>query len=399
MRTAEALPTLRMGSYLAYEALPAEARDGLVPVRVDPIEPVVPLTYEPEVCGLLTPEQWMVGEWPEYSASYWQMLDRLGAGRIADELAAISERHGGKTICLLDHDSPWRSPYGHGRGHGDSTPRTAFAAWWERSVGEPVLELLPDGTTVHPADFPKRVQPVVPKDPKEDRRWRDAPELPWPPTEEDVARWMDAVYWQTARTPNNPHQYNHRAWGPELPFWRVVMWIRETGETEVWGNRRTFRYKRVGDYKLWTMGHALASTIILNRKEWGADPQDHEKDGRESTDRKPAWAERPVEAPLFDRDGRPLSLVERINHEHRACALATGAAVRHAVRCGELLAEAKAGVRHGEWLGWLRENFAGSARTAQKYMRLHQERTTPRTANTHAQTHLETGQEIERRSA
>lgn len=284
----QGLPKLRMASYLAFEALPRSLRGGLVPVRVDPIEPVVPLSYEVEVCGLLTPEPWMIGEWPDYSMSYLQMLDRLGAGRVADELAAISERHDGKAICLLDHDRPIRN------GHGDTTPRVAFAHWWEgaRGPGEAVLELLPDGTAVHPADFPKRVRPVEPKDPRKDRRWRDAPDVPWPPTDDDVLRWIGAAHWQQAKSAHNPHQYNVRHWGPELPFWRVVVWIRETGRTEVWGGQ-TYRHKRIGDHKYWTQGHSLASTIILNRKEWGRDPGDRDEAGEAARVRE---APEPVEA-------------------------------------------------------------------------------------------------------
>lgn len=45
-------------------------------------------------------------------------------------------------------------------------------------------------------------------------------------------------------------------------------------------------------------------------------------------------------------------------------------AVVHAIRAGELLTEAKAQVRHGEWLPWLEANFPASVRSAQGYMRL-----------------------------
>jgi Protein of unknown function (DUF3102) len=46
-------------------------------------------------------------------------------------------------------------------------------------------------------------------------------------------------------------------------------------------------------------------------------------------------------------------------------------AVHHAIRAGEGLIEAKATLRHGQWLPWLEENFPGfSARSAQNYMRL-----------------------------
>jgi hypothetical protein len=48
-------------------------------------------------------------------------------------------------------------------------------------------------------------------------------------------------------------------------------------------------------------------------------------------------------------------------------------AVGHAIRAGELLIEAKAQVRHGEWLPWLEANFPFSERTARNYMRLARE--------------------------
>ena len=65
-----------------------------------------------------------------------------------------------------------------------------------------------------------------------------------------------------------------------------------------------------------------------------------------------------------------MSLAQDIRCEHEAAQQAFASAVEHAVRCGELLAEAKAQVRHGEWLPWLAENFPASPRTAQGYMRL-----------------------------
>jgi hypothetical protein len=73
----------------------------------------------------------------------------------------------------------------------------------------------------------------------------------------------------------------------------VAQWIRETGETEVWGGD-TFRYKRIGDHKFWTMGSTLAATVVLNRKEWGQDPGDREKVDR--------WPATPVESTLFEAE-------------------------------------------------------------------------------------------------
>jgi Protein of unknown function (DUF3102) len=45
-------------------------------------------------------------------------------------------------------------------------------------------------------------------------------------------------------------------------------------------------------------------------------------------------------------------------------------AVQHAIRAGALLIEAKAQVKHGQWLPWLEGNFPASSRSAQGYMRL-----------------------------
>lgn len=70
-----------------------------------------------------------------------------------------------------------------------------------------------------------------------------------------------------------------------------------------------------------------------------------------------------------------LTQVEKINAEHHACEAAARSSVKHAIRCGEMLAEKKAALKHGEWLPWLEQNFEGSERTAQTYMKLHRERT------------------------
>jgi hypothetical protein len=68
------------------------------------------------------------------------------------------------------------------------------------------------------------------------------------------------------------------------------------------------------------------------------------------------------------------TLADRVNAEHRACEEAVGAALSHAINAGELLTEAKAGVPHGSWGAWLADNFEGSERTAQAYMKLYRRR-------------------------
>jgi hypothetical protein len=66
-------------------------------------------------------------------------------------------------------------------------------------------------------------------------------------------------------------------------------------------------------------------------------------------------------------------LASRINAEHTAVASSLRQGLRHAMAAGELLIEAKALVKHGRWLPWLREHCEISDRTAQLYMRGGQE--------------------------
>jgi|SRR5215211_1274338 len=64
------------------------------------------------------------------------------------------------------------------------------------------------------------------------------------------------------------------------------------------------------------------------------------------------------------------SLAAEINAEHRACEAAAVSAVEHAIRCGELLLDAKERSSHGGWLKWLSANCEVSSRHAQRYMQL-----------------------------
>ena len=65
------------------------------------------------------------------------------------------------------------------------------------------------------------------------------------------------------------------------------------------------------------------------------------------------------------------SLKEKINAEHRACEEAAASAVHHAISAGEMLQEVKENLPHGAFSPWLQQNFGGSQRTAQTYMRLY----------------------------
>src|SRR5215218_1841092 len=68
------------------------------------------------------------------------------------------------------------------------------------------------------------------------------------------------------------------------------------------------------------------------------------------------------------------TLAARINEEHCACETAANAVPTHAMSAGELLMEAKGQLPHGAFGSWLKENFAGSDRTARAYMRVHSHR-------------------------
>jgi hypothetical protein len=69
-------------------------------------------------------------------------------------------------------------------------------------------------------------------------------------------------------------------------------------------------------------------------------------------------------------------LAARIRAEHEATSTALKSSVEHAMRAGDLLIEAKAQFKHGEWLPWLAEHCAMSERTAQLYMRIAKNRAT-----------------------
>jgi hypothetical protein len=64
------------------------------------------------------------------------------------------------------------------------------------------------------------------------------------------------------------------------------------------------------------------------------------------------------------------SLATRANIEHAAFEATASAAVAHAIACGEALIEAKAQLRHGQWLSWLADHVEFNDRQAQRYMQI-----------------------------
>jgi hypothetical protein len=85
---------------------------------------------------------------------------------------------------------------------------------------------------------------------------------------------------------------------------------------------------------------------------------------------------------------RLTDLAKQINQEHHQCETAARSAVEHAINAGNLLIEAKAQCPHGRWGTWISENFEGSIRTAQAYMRIAREWPELAEANTQTSAHL-----------
>src|SRR5258707_190943 len=69
----------------------------------------------------------------------------------------------------------------------------------------------------------------------------------------------------------------------------------------------------------------------------------------------------------------PSDLATRINAAHDEVKKALWRGAEHAIEAGRLLIQAKATVRHGNWLEWVGANCRFSERTAQLYIQLAQE--------------------------
>jgi hypothetical protein len=63
-------------------------------------------------------------------------------------------------------------------------------------------------------------------------------------------------------------------------------------------------------------------------------------------------------------------LAAQIKAELQAAKEAAQSTIEHALKCGELLLEAKAKLNHGLWLPWLTKSCGMSKRSAQRYMQL-----------------------------
>ena len=85
-------------------------------------------------------------------------------------------------------------------------------------------------------------------------------------TAEDIEKFIAANAWTVAKTmPQNPHAYIVRAkCTSEELFLAFVIHIRKHGYKVRFGKSIYVCYD-VGEYRYWTMGDKLPSTIILNR--------------------------------------------------------------------------------------------------------------------------------------
>lgn len=227
----------------------------VVPVRVSPDPPIIPLPYPlEEVAELLIPPPGSFGDSPKLALGYWELLERIGLEKIAGELNEISARHGGKPLALVDYPD---LRLGHG------SHRVVVAAWLEQQTGQAVYELTGDGQKLHYTEFPEQVRPLIPQPREADKRWREDAALSWPLLPGDFERWVESRYWQTARS--GDHQYTLRRWGDDLPFELCVLHIREHGYQHKFAGRWYTQYE-AGHHYYWSQGAPLASTTLINRR-------------------------------------------------------------------------------------------------------------------------------------
>ncbi len=73
-----------------------------------------------------------------------------------------------------------------------------------------------------------------------------------------------------------------------------------------------------------------------------------------------------------------VELAALANAEHAEAERSLSDMLAHAWRSGHALTLAKRSLRHGEWLGWLADNFAGNQQTASEYVRLRANYADPR---------------------
>ena len=96
---------------------------------------------------------------------------------------------------------------------------------------------------------------------------------PMPLTRDElVAMITDHVWYFASTMADNPHEYTLRAskgtrhgWDDDPAFDRFVAYIRQRGVREKYGGS-WYDVWYFEDFKYWTMGAAVAETILVNRK-------------------------------------------------------------------------------------------------------------------------------------
>jgi hypothetical protein len=279
------LPQIVTSRYFCTNLL---TRGCFVPVRGSMFEPVVPLPYELEVASTILPVPGpdTLSEWFPLRAAYWRQLDRTGLEAIAAELTGISGRHGCKALAVVDYEDLEK---------GHRSPRAVLAHWLQETAGVQVPEATSDGRLLYHADLHKQVRgrPRVAGTP--------LPEpvgLDWPPSEEDLRRWVASMPWKAARDERNPHEYALRRDAEDREFELVVLAIREFGYQQ-WYADHEYTALDVGDHFLWTMGDSLPTTLLINRK-----PIEEKPGHAKANEVTEAAAELSLAVPLFRREQR-----------------------------------------------------------------------------------------------
>jgi Protein of unknown function (DUF3102) len=70
----------------------------------------------------------------------------------------------------------------------------------------------------------------------------------------------------------------------------------------------------------------------------------------------------------------PVDVTSEINRLHFENLEAARSTIQRAMRIGELLSQTKSNHKHGEWLPWLKANVAFDERTAQRYVKVYENR-------------------------
>jgi len=120
-------------------------RPDLVKVAITVGNPRWPLGYEFVELRKLAPygRLFHINDREEFTTTYFEKMDRIGAGAISKWLQEISETHGGKDLVLLCYEDV-RKP-------GEWCHRQVFAEWWRRETGE-IIEELETGVAPEPLE-------------------------------------------------------------------------------------------------------------------------------------------------------------------------------------------------------------------------------------------------------